>query len=140
MSGTGGTGGTGGEAGPVVVDSVTPGDAPYGASADVVVLGTGFDEGTTATLGGLALGAIEVQGESAFAARTPSALPPGVHDLVVTTGAGDQDTLIEAFTVTELDTGISGGEEDCGCSGVGTAGGWLLGLLAFPFALARRRD
>lgn len=138
--GTGGAGGTGGDGGPIVVDSVTPSDAPYGASADVVVLGSGFDEGTTATLGGLALGAIEVQGESAFAARTPSALPPGIHDLVVTTGAGDQDTLIEAFTVTELDTGFSGGGEDCGCSGVGTAGGWLLGLLAFPFAIARRRS
>ena len=137
--GDGTGGGTGGDAGPVVVDSITPSDAPHGASADVVVLGTGFGDGTTATLGGLALGAIEVQGESAFAARTPSALPPGVHDLVVTTGAGDQDTLIEAFTVTELDTGVSSGDEGCGCSGVGAAGGWLLGLLAFPFALARRR-
>ncbi|MEC7947581.1 MAG: IPT/TIG domain-containing protein, partial [Myxococcota bacterium] len=132
-------GGTGGEAGPVVVDSITPSSADYGTSADVVVLGSGFDGGTTATIGGLALGAIAVQGDTALAARTPSALPPGLHDLVVTTGAGDQDTLIEAFLVTGLDTGSSREEPGCGCSGAATAGGWLLGLLAVPLALGRRR-
>ena len=136
----GGTGGDGTPDGPIVVDSITPSSAPYGASADVVILGNGFDDGTTATLGGLALGAIEVQGEAAFSARTPSALPPGVHDLVVTTSAGDQDTLIEAFEVTEGDTGMGGTDEGCACSGTGLAGGWLLGLLAFPFAAGRRRS
>lgn len=138
--GSGDGGGTGGDDGPVVVDSVTPSDAAYGTSADVVVLGSGFGPGTTATLGGLALGAIEVQGDTAFAARTPSALPVGVHDLVVTTGAGDQDTLIEAFAVTELDTGVAPADGGCGCAAPGLAGGWLLGLLAFPFVVARRRD
>ena len=135
----GGTSDDGADGGPIVVDSITPASAPYGTSADVVVLGTGFDAGTTATLGGLALGAIEVQGEAAFSARTPSALPPGVHDLVVTTGAGDQDTLIEAFEVTEGDSGVGPASEGCGCSAPGLAGGWMLGLLAFPLAAARRR-
>jgi len=113
----------------VVVASVTPASAAAGEAVSIAILGEGFQDGATVFIGGLAASGVQVSGDTAISATSPSALPAGTHDVVVNNPDGSSDTLEGAFTV-------SGG---CGCqSGVGGVGAGLGGLL-LALGLARRR-
>jgi uncharacterized protein (TIGR03382 family) len=107
--------------------AITPDLAAEGEAIDVVITGQGFDYDAEARIGGINLVGQERLGAETITGRSPSSLPPGVHDVEVIRGDGSSDVLVGAFEV-------GGG---CGCSGTGLAGGWVLMLLA-PL-LARRR-
>jgi hypothetical protein len=116
----------------------------------VIILGSGFDSLTRATIGGLSLAGLETVNGETMKARSPSALPVGVHDVEVTRpgdeGLLDSAVLATAFTVTEVEDESDDPEPDepeaeepvtvekSGCSQAGApASGWLIG---FGFALA----
>jgi hypothetical protein len=118
--------------------SVTPAEADQGDPVDVVLLGTGFEDGLDARIGGVSLTGIDVVNEETIQGRTPSSLPVGVHDVEVVLGT-DNAYLSEAFTVRGGDTG------DADTKGCSSAGGvqplaWLgLGFAALGMAWSRRR-
>jgi hypothetical protein len=113
--------------GDLVVNSITPATTSVGAPVDVAILGSGFEDGATVAIGGLIASNVTLSGDGAISATTPSALPEGVHDVVVTNPGGAADTLEGAFTVT-------GG---CGCdTGMAGVSGWMVALGALA---ARRR-
>jgi hypothetical protein len=141
-SGDGGSGdgGSGGDTGLVVtVDSITPGAAVAGEAVEIAILGSGFEPGATATIGGLAVSAVEVPGHTALSGRSPSGLPAGTHDVTVSNPSGDTDTLIGAFTVSEVEGEPATDDGGCGCS-AGGAGALGLAWLVGPLALWRRRS
>jgi MYXO-CTERM domain-containing protein len=109
----------------VALTSVTPTSTAEGTPVAIAVLGAGFQEGATLAVGGLTASNVTLSGDGAISATTPSALPAGVHDVVVTNPDGSAATLTAAFTVTS----------GCGCS-TGQPG--IFGGL-FLAALARRR-
>lgn len=120
----------------LALDGVEPSWATLGDTVALALHGEGFDEGLEATIGGLPVGSLVVEDGGTATGRSPSGLPVGWHDVVLTSADGAQATLLEAFEVRAL------AEEEpvgCGC-GVGSipAGGWLA-LLA-PLWLRRRRD
>ncbi len=112
----------------VAIGSITPREAVFGVPVDVAVLGEGFQEGAAVFIGGLAVSSVARNGDTALAGTTPSALPVGTHDVVVTNPDGSADTLEAAFTVTEA---------GCGCASTG--GGSALGALVGALAFLRRR-
>jgi hypothetical protein len=97
---------------PLGLTAIEPAETTLGVAADVTLTGAGFDEGTTATIGGLPLSAPVLVEEGELTGRSPSGLPVGVHDVMVTGEDGETATLIGAFTVSEPedtappDTGI----------------------------------
>ncbi len=109
------------------VSSITPAEAVVGEAVAVAILGTGFEEGLQVYIGGLSVSSLSLSGDTAIAATSPSALPAGVHDLVVQLPGGGSSTLQGAFTVTEA---------GCGCTN-GGASAWL--FVAGLALLARRR-
>jgi len=115
------------------VASVTPGSTSEGEAVDIVVLGSGFEDGADVFLGGLSVTGATVLNSQTIQGRSPSALPPGVHDLEVENADGDNAYLAGAFEV------IGSTDDTCGCgAGTGSAGlAWLFGLL---LPLLRRRD
>ena len=140
-SGDGGSGdgGSGGDSGLVVtVDSITPSAAEAGEAVEIAILGSGFESGATATIGGLAVSAVEVPGHTALSGRSPSGLPAGTHDVTVTNPSGDADTLIAAFVVSEVEGEAATDDGGCGCS-AGGAGALGLAWLVGPLAIWRRR-
>ena len=86
---------------PLAVTAVSPATAELGRAAEVTVTGAGFDAATVATIGGLALSAAATVDADHLAGRSPSGLPVGVHDVMVTGADGASATLVKAFTVTE---------------------------------------
>ncbi len=124
---TGGTD-TGGSDADLTVTSITPTGTTVGETVELAVLGGGFVDGAQVYVGGLAASGVTLSGAGALTATTPSALPVGVHDVLVTLPGGDSATLPSAFTVAEA---------GCGCS-AGTGAAWAWGLAAAA-SLARRR-
>jgi MYXO-CTERM domain-containing protein len=112
------------------VSSITPSSTVVGEPVSVAILGAGFQEGLQVYIGGLSVSSLSLSGDTAITATSPSALPAGVHDLVVQNPDGGSSTLRGAFTVTDA---------ECGCaSATAPAAAWLfVAGLAF---LARRRD
>ena len=78
--------------------SMTPTAGPGAGGTMVTVLGTNFEPGLTATLGGVPVTNMGVVFDSFFTANTP-ALPGGIWDLVITTPSGRSGTLPRAWTV-----------------------------------------
>ncbi len=113
------------------VSSVTPADTVVGEAVSIAILGTGFEAGLQLYVGGLAASGVSLSGDTAIAATSPSALPAGVHDVMVTNADGGSSTLAGAFTVTE-EAGA------CGCAAA-TAAASAWGLLAAAGLVARRR-
>lgn len=140
-SGGGSSGGSsgGGDTGEVAIDllSVAPEEAVEGEAVDVTVIGVGFDEGAQVYIGGMAISQPQVHGDSAITGRAPTALPAGVHDVMVTNPDGTTDTMLEAFTVSA--PAVEEDKGGCGCASGPRAGGWaavaLLGLV-----VGRRRQ
>jgi hypothetical protein len=111
------------------ITSITPDEAKEGEPVDIAILGSGFAEGATVFIGGLAASDVTLNGDTAISARSPSSLFAGTHDVVVNNPDGSSDTLSAAFTVT-----ASG----CGCAAPTAVWGpwWVpLGLVV----AARRR-
>lgn len=131
--GEGGSGDDGGD-GDVFVDSITPSSVMEGESTTVAIVGEGFDEDATAFVGGLAVSSVSVSGGNALTGTLPSALPAGVHDVLVSNPSGGSDTLPAGFTVLSAEEVDGGG--GCGCGG-GSQGALL--LLLGPLAWARSR-
>jgi MYXO-CTERM domain-containing protein len=112
------------------VSSITPADTVVGEPVSVAIIGTGFAEGLQVYIGGLSVSSLSLSGNSAITATSPSALPAGVHDLVVQNAGGGSSTLRGAFTVTDA---------DCGCRTGGSAGvAWL--FVAGVAFLGRRKQ
>ncbi len=120
--------GSGGGDGSVAIASVTPASASVGEPVDIAVLGSGFQTGASVFLGGLAVSNVALSGDTALSGTTPSALPVGTHDLVVTNPDGSADTLEAAFIV-------AGG---CGCAASGSPWGVLAGA-GWGLVIALRR-
>lgn len=119
---------TGENEGILSVQSVTPSSGALGESVSIAVLGQGFETGAQVYIGGLAASGVALSGSTALSATTPSALPEGTHDVMVTNPGGDSSTLSGAFTVEAA---------GCGCdSGAAVAGAWGV---VFAAMLARRR-
>ena len=76
----------------------------------MVLIGTGFDSGTVARIGGLPLTGLNVAGAESITGRTPTALSAGVHDVEVANSDGEVAYLAGGFEITE-----SGGKDDSGC-------------------------
>lgn len=109
------------------VSSVTPAEALFGEPVSVVILGTGFEQGLQVYIGGLSVSSLSLSGTTAVTATSPSALPAGVHDLVVQSPGGESSTLVGAFTVTD---------GECGCT---SASAPMLAWLATAGVLLLRR-
>jgi hypothetical protein len=82
------------------VTAVLPAAAPNDQDAPVVVSGSGFVSGATATLGTTPLTAVIVQSDTTITATVPSGLAPGLYDLTVTNPDTGSAILSGAFTVT----------------------------------------
>ncbi len=123
--------------GDLTLDSIVPAEMDYGVPIDVVLLGTGFESGIDARIGGISLTGITVEGEGTLSGRTPSSLPEGTHDVEVVLD-GDNAYLPAAFSVL--------GEEEGGCTGCASGGipaglGLLgAGLFSLGMAVSRRRQ
>ncbi|GDX78744.1 hypothetical protein LBMAG42_05550 [Deltaproteobacteria bacterium] len=110
------------------VQSVTPNSGMLGETVTIAVLGQGFETGAQVYVGGMAASGVSLSGSTALSATTPSALPAGTHDVMVTNPGGDSSTLAGAFTVEDA---------GCGCdSGAAVAGAWAV---VFAATLTRRR-
>lgn len=134
--GSGGGTDTGQDTGDVSIDALTvsPAGATEGEVVDMTVVGVGFDEGAQIFVGGLAASQLQVHGDSAITARSPTALPVGTHDVMVTNPDGSTDTLLDAWVV-----GAAAVEEKSGCgcaAGARGSGAWALVALV---AVVRRR-
>ena len=105
----------------------------------MVLLGSGFDGGMDARIGGISLTGIDVLNGETLKGRTPSSLPQGVHDVEVVLD-GDNAYLPSAFTVLgeeEIDDGCAG----CSSGGHPRGAGWLgFGLLGMMALGWRRRE
>ncbi len=124
------------EPGELSLISITPAEMNLGEPIDVVLLGSGFDGGMEARIGGIALTGTEVVNAETLQGRTPSSLPAGTHDVEVVLDA-DNAYLPAAFTVL--------GEEEGGCAGCSSTQprglAWLgLGLLGMMMLGWRRRE
>ena len=118
--------------------SITPAKMNMGEPIDVVLLGSGFDDGMDARIGGISITGLQVINPETLQGRTPSSLPQGTHDVEVVVDA-DNAYLAAAFEVMgeeELDDGCSG------CSSSQPRGAaWLgLGLLGMMAMGWRRRE
>ena len=78
--------------------SITPSTGPGSGGTMVMVLGTNFEPGLTATIGGVPVTNMGPVFSSFFTANSP-ALPGGIWDLVVATPSGLSGTLPRAWTV-----------------------------------------
>jgi photosystem II stability/assembly factor-like uncharacterized protein len=81
------------------VTAILPAAAPNDQDTPVVVSGSGFVSGATATLGTTPLTAVIVQSDTTITATVPSGLAPGLYDLTVTNSDTGTATLSGAFTV-----------------------------------------
>ncbi len=134
------------EAVPLALSGLRPATTELGHGVDLVITGTGFDSTTVATIGGLPISAPFLVDDTQLTGRSPTGLPVGVHDLLVTDADGETATLAGAFTVTEAadadgqDSGTPGGETPaCGCNAGGRTGGFAwLALTALGVARRRR--
>jgi hypothetical protein len=77
--------------------SMTPTTGPASGGTMITVLGTNFESGSTATIGGAPVTNV-VAFDSFFTGNTP-ALPGGIWDLTVSTPSGLSGTLPRAWTV-----------------------------------------
>jgi MYXO-CTERM domain-containing protein len=121
--------------------SITPAQMNVGEPVDVVLLGSGFEDGMDARIGGLDLTGLTVVNTETLQGRTPSSLTAGSHDVEVALDNGDNAYLAGAFTV--LEEGEEPAEGCAGCSSRGGASGlglWGLGLLGLLAVGGRRRD
>ena len=116
-----------------------------GVPVDVVLIGTGFDGSTQATIGGLALGGVEVVNGETITARSPSALPVGDHDVQVsrTSDRGTDTAMIPlAFTAYQPESEPASSSKSSGCSHSQRSGSSP--IVAFALALVslvgRRRN
>ena len=111
----------------LAVFTVAPNSANLGEGVPIAVVGQDFDSNASLTIGGLPASNVVVSGDSAITATSPSGLPVGIHDVMVTNPDGSAATLSQGFEVQE-----TGG---CGCSSTPDSRGWagivLLGLFAF---------
>ena len=85
---------------PPTVDLVDP--AKGEAGAEIRIVGGGFTDSATATLGGVAVAELTFRGAATLDGVVPAGLAPGPHDLVVTSGE-QSVTLAGAFTAITLD-------------------------------------
>ena len=112
---------SGEEEGLLAVASVTPNTGAAGEAVSIAILGEGFEANAQVHVGGLAASAVSLSGTTALTATTPTALPVGTHDILVTNPGGDSATLAGAFTVEAA---------GCGCnSGAATVGGWVIAAI-----------
>lgn len=68
-----------------------------GDGVEVKIVGDNFAQGSTATLGGVALESVNVRGVTLIEAVVPAGLSPGPHPLVVTGPDGSSVTVAGAF-------------------------------------------
>ena len=116
-------------------------------SADLAIVGTGFEQGAQVLVGGTTIGVLETRSELIKASVGAGEFDVGTYDLIVTNPDGETDTFAEAveFTAAESEgTGSSGSESGgCGCTsghhGNVPFGALLLGALALGMARLRRR-
>lgn len=113
------------------VDSMSPTSAVEGETPRFEVLGAGFDDTAEVYVGGLRVADVEVPSADRIEGTIPSALPVGLHDLVVTDASGASDTLPRAFEVMPAGS--------CGCAVGPVAGGLAGGIALLLLAPALRR-
>ena len=89
------------------VSAILPAAAPNDRDTPVVVSGSGFLSGATATLGTTPLTTVVVVSDTTLTATVPQDLTPGLYDLTVTNPDTGTATLSGAFTVT-LPPSLSG--------------------------------
>ena len=99
-----------------------------GESAAIAVIGSGFHPAASLTIGGLPASNVVVSGDAAITGNSPSGLPAGIHDVMVTNPDGESVTLSQAFEITETIDASS-----CGCSTASETpdhrlSWWLMGL------------
>jgi hypothetical protein len=80
---------------PPRVDGVEPGRGSDLGGTTVVIVGEDFDSGVTVTIGGSPCDIVEQTGEQIVCVTSPGA--PGVADVVVTNGDGQDDVFIGGF-------------------------------------------
>jgi len=115
-------------AGDLQILSITPDGSPLGESAAIAVIGSGFHPAASLTIGGLPASNVVVSGDAAITGSSPSGLPAGIHDVMVTNPDGESVTLSQAFEITETIDASS-----CGCSTASETpdhrlSWWLMGL------------
>jgi hypothetical protein len=127
--------------------SITPETALVGEAVDFLLQGEEFEPGMQVTIGSLVVTAPELVDDRNFRGRSPSSLPAGLHDVMVTNLDGGTATLDGAFLVTAHDEGdehVDEGDEHvdeakggtpCGCGSAPTPF-WLVFLA--PAWLRRR--
>ncbi len=134
----------GGEPGVLTIESVSPDSGENDTSTDIVIIGTGFDNGIEVLLGAESIGVTETR-PTRIRATVPDGLDPGIYDLIVTNPNDDTASLADAFEVLEATGENTSGTADdgCGCDSVSNArttgyGALLASLLLIGFALRRR--
>jgi len=82
---------------PPYATAVTPNSGPASGGTPCTAHGTAFQPGASATLGGVPVVDLDVEGPSTIGFVTAEA-PPGIADLVITNPDGQASTLEDAFT------------------------------------------
>lgn len=115
--------------GELSLDVITPAVMAVGEALDVVLIGSGFESGAEARIGGIPLVGQDVLNSETIQGRTPTTLPEGIHDVEVVLEDGTSEVLAGGFEVTD----------GKGCAHAPARGlGWS-GLLLLPLVLLRRR-
>lgn len=127
--------------GPLTLDLVKPECLSATMDTQVTIFGTGFVEGMTFELGGVALLAVNIETPSKATALAPKGLPVGFSSLVATRN-GKSASLANAV---EVGCGAAPAARDAGCSAVAPASpaslaGLLVAALAAMLLLWRRRS
>lgn len=133
------------DAGPVAAPtilSMTPRSALVGTSIEVLIAGTGFVEGATASLGQIALLSPAVSGSTTLRATVPAGIAAGTHDLVVTNPDGQAAILVDAFEVNSNAEAEPEVKEGCRCAAPTRSGSGMGALFALSLTglLRRRRE
>ena len=116
----------------LAVFTVAPNSSLLGEGVPIAVVGQNFDTNASLTIGGLPASNVMVSGDSAITATSPSGLPVGNHDVMVTNPDGNTATLSQGFEVHD--------GSGCGCSSTSTSTAWGSWLIFGLMALIRRRS
>jgi len=122
-------------AGPPTITDISPDSTDEGTAANVMVVGTGFQEGLTLKIGAISAEVRLLSGSTTIVADVPMGIAAGVYDVIVTNPDGQSAILSDGFTVRGDDPGTPVAKEGCTSAGAGTGGLWLL----LGLGLIRRR-
>lgn len=115
-------------AGAPKIEGITPNRVTQSRRVDIVIVGSGFRAGLSATVGGLEVESIRIFGDSTLQGSL-GALPSGDHDVVIINPDGQVALLPDAYRVAEEAAPVDDG---CRCTAPGSRGAALL-LLPIAF-------